>query len=616
MHVGVRLQVVAAQLHAAHHLGHALVVRAPRLAVREHERDVRVVRARDVVVDERVRVGVADPDALVEAELVRERRRPAADQAAGVGLQRAVGRVHAHLDRRQVSDHALGLRHALPVRGEQRHRLDQPLDAEVLARIVGVREAQPVDELRDRVLDLDARVHLHEEEVEARDDTLERRHRVEPGRRAEFLALGLHAGQVGAIADQRLARLPARAADLDVEQLLRERYLDELLLVHLHRAIAAAEGDTPIAVADQLDLVVARALDVELDEEVPVRARLDHLGLGAHVHDGGRDLVGLGDHALALAAAAADVLEADAVCRVVAPDRGADLLGLLLQLRDAHELHALGEARLQERLRVRLERVAGPEGVREVVLPGGFLEALAVLHPCEQRACAHVVDAGDDGVAEAARELLGLVLRTGAAQHVRRRPHEADARALDRLHQLRVLGHEAVAGEDVRVAAISRDRHDLADALLPLLLTRSGVVRHSVHVLREAERAQLGREAARVDDGVLLGEQHPVLAHPYLVENLERLQPHRAPAHDQHLQGFQGERAQPRALALGEAARHEIAVEHHSNSRCGPLIGDGVYVRIRNARCSPSTRRLVPGMTMRDTEPSESASFGFMSSRS
>jgi hypothetical protein len=128
----------------------------------------------------------------------------------------------------------------------------------------------------------------------------------------------------------------------------------------------------------------------------------------------------------------------------------------------------------------------------------------------------------------------------------------------------------------VRVAAVARDRDDLADALLLLLLTRPGVVRDAVHVLREAERAQLRRQAARVDDRVLLGEQHPVFAHADLVEDLEGLEPHRAAAHDQHLQRVERERAQPGALAIAEAARHQIAVEHHSNSRCGPLIGDGV----------------------------------------
>ena len=70
---------------------------------------------------------------------------------------------------------------------------------------------QRVDELGHAVLDLDPRVHLHEEVVEALDDALEGGDAVEPGRLAEALALGLHARERAAVALEDLARLAARA---------------------------------------------------------------------------------------------------------------------------------------------------------------------------------------------------------------------------------------------------------------------------------------------------------------------------------------------------------------------------------------------------------------------
>ena len=42
--------------------------------------------------------------------------------------------------------------------------------------------------------------------------------------------------------------------------------------MHLQRTIAPAQGDRPIAVADELDLVVAGVLDIELEQHVLVVA--------------------------------------------------------------------------------------------------------------------------------------------------------------------------------------------------------------------------------------------------------------------------------------------------------------------------------------------------------
>jgi hypothetical protein len=493
-----------------------------------------------------------------------------------VGLERLVGRVDPHLEAGDAARGALGLRQPRPVQRQEQHRLDQPVDVEVLVRVVGVREAEPVDELGDDVLDLDAGVHLHEEVVEALDDVLEGRDAVEPRRLAEARALGLHALEGALVAPEHLGGGACRHCDLDVEQLLGERYLEQLLLVHLHRAIPAPHGDAPLAVADQLDLVVARALDVELDQEVPVGAGGEHLDLGEDVHHRGGDLFGLRHHALSLAAASAHVLEADAVARILAPDGAALLLGPALELLDRDELDPVRVARLEQRLRVLLLGERRVEADLEPVLASQLLEGLPVRCAAREDPGRHIVHARDHGVAEPAGQLLGLVLRSGAADHPGRGTDEAETRRLDRLHELGVLGHEAVAGEDVGVPVGDGDLDDLPDAQLLLLLPGPHVVGYAVHVAREAQAAQLGRQAARVGDRVLLGQQHAVLADADLVEDLEGLHPHGSAADDQTLHGVEREGAQPGRIALVEARGLQIPIQHYSNSLWGPAMGAGV----------------------------------------
>src|SRR5262249_38087404 len=112
------------------------------------------------------------------------------------------------------------------------------------------------------------------------------------------------------------------------------------------------------------------------------------------------------------------------------------------------------------------------------------------------------------------------------------------------------------------------------------------------------------------------GEQHAVLADAGGVEDLEGRLPHGTAADDEDLHRLERERADPLGVALVERHGLLMLVAHHSNSRCGPVMGEGTYFRIIKSRFWASTRRLVPGITMRDTEPRASASFGFMSSRS
>jgi hypothetical protein len=189
----VGLEVLAAQLVLSQDLRHALQVVTAVVAVRAEKGHVRVVGAGQGVVDEGARVRIARTDSLVVAGLTLDRRGPATDQSTGVGLERLIGRVDAHLEAGDAARVALGLRQTRPVQRQEQHHLDQPVDVEALARVVGVHEPDPVYQLRDDVLDLDPGIHLHEEVVEAFDDALEGRDAVEPRRLAEARALGLHA---------------------------------------------------------------------------------------------------------------------------------------------------------------------------------------------------------------------------------------------------------------------------------------------------------------------------------------------------------------------------------------------------------------------------------------
>ena len=84
------------------------------------------------------------------------------------------------------------------------------------------------------------------------------------------------------------------------------------------------------------------------------------------------------DDALALPAAAADVLEADPVARVLAPDRAALELGLRLELLDRDQLDELRVAGLEQRLGVLLELARAVPREREPVLGREPLERAAV----------------------------------------------------------------------------------------------------------------------------------------------------------------------------------------------------------------------------------------------
>lgn len=115
------------------------------------------------------------------------------------------------------------------------------------------------DELGDRVLDLEARVHLEEVKVLVRiDEELARAGRVVPDGLGERDGLGAHGS----------ARL--------LVQVHRRRLLDDLLVATLDRALALVQVHRVAKlVTENLDLDVARVVDELFDEEaVVVEARL------------------------------------------------------------------------------------------------------------------------------------------------------------------------------------------------------------------------------------------------------------------------------------------------------------------------------------------------------
>ncbi|KZE94510.1 hypothetical protein AVP42_00993 [Agromyces sp. NDB4Y10] len=234
-------------------------------AVRDHLRDHRVVVGRDPLPFADARV---DADALAGGRSPSEhlaRRR----QEAALGALR----IHARLDRVAGQAH-VGLR--------DRERLPRR-DAQLLLHEVDAR-----DELGHGVLDLQARVHLDEEELVGRGI----RHQELDGAGAEVL------DAAGGVA----CRLPDALARRAVEQ-GRRRLLHHLLVSALERALALAEvDDVAVRVGEDLHLDVARGVDEALEQQgvVAERGARDAAGRGQGVLELG--LVAGDLHALAAAA--------------------------------------------------------------------------------------------------------------------------------------------------------------------------------------------------------------------------------------------------------------------------------------------------------------------------
>ena len=158
-------------------------------------------------------------------------------------------------------------------------------DADLLAH-----DVDPGDHLGDRVLDLQARVHLEEEVLLADEQPLDG-----AGAAVADCARGLHGDRADALAQLRRDARPGRL-------------LDELLVPPLDRAVALAEvDDVAVRVGEDLHLDVPRILEVALDVDVGVRE--EALALARRLLERGRAFLLCARHVKALAAAPAGGLE-------------------------------------------------------------------------------------------------------------------------------------------------------------------------------------------------------------------------------------------------------------------------------------------------------------------
>jgi hypothetical protein len=279
-------------------------------------------------------------------------------------------------------------------------------------------------------------------------------------------------------------------------------------------------------------------------------------------------------------------LQAKASARVLREQPGRFLLAGLGQLVDREEVEACGIGgfeQLQRRVR-QVDTFVGQLGHLERVLARQAGESGPVGVQAQQRLRGRVVDAGCHRYVVGQRRALRLVLRAGGGLHLRGGADEANARFFQRAHELRVFGHEAVAGEDAVVAVPLADGDHLVDAVLALFLGGARVVGDVVDVAR-VDDAQLGGQRARVDDAVALREQDADALDAHLAEDLDGLLAHGAAAHDQHAHVFAGKAAHPAAAFAGESAVGVdqrvlfvgVAVRAHQwNSRCTPVIGPGM----------------------------------------
>ena len=155
-------------------------------------------------------------------------------------------------DGANVSGSSALIRHSIAVAGERHVPLleRQPLPRRNPDLLLD--DVDAGDELRDRVLDLDAGVDFEEEEA--------------------ALVVEQELEGAGVRVLHRAGRVDDRAAELAAHLLGdrdRRRLLEQLLVPPLDRALALAEvHDRAVVIAEHLDLDVARVLDVLLEVDV------------------------------------------------------------------------------------------------------------------------------------------------------------------------------------------------------------------------------------------------------------------------------------------------------------------------------------------------------------
>ena len=243
----------------------------------------------------------------------------------------------------------------------------------------------PGDHLRHRMLDLQPRVHLHE--VEA------------------AVLVGDELDGARALVVHRARRRDGGLAHLAPPRLGhagRRRFLEHLLVAPLHGAVALEQVDAvPVAVGEHLDLDVARARHVALDQHVVVAEARQRLALAR------RERVG----------------------------------ELARRADDAHPLAAAAGRRLQQ------HRVA--DAVRFLAQERRVLPVAVVTRDERHRRLFH--------------QRLGRALAAHRADRRDRRPDEHDARGRARFGERLVLGQEPVAGMDRLGAGLPRGVDDARD---------------------------------------------------------------------------------------------------------------------------------------------------------
>ncbi len=176
-------------------------------------------------------------------------------------------------------------------------------DADLLAD-----QIEPADHLADRVLDLDARVHLEEEELVARDERLDR---------------------ADAVVADRLRRADPRFAQARADAFadLRGRLFEELLVAPLQRTIPLADvHDVPMFIGEDLQLDVLGIIEIPFDVDRRVLEVGFRLALRSRERRGD-----LGERARDLEALAA------AAARGFDRDREAELAGRGFRFGDAFD---------------------------------------------------------------------------------------------------------------------------------------------------------------------------------------------------------------------------------------------------------------------------------------
>ena len=565
-------QVLAAQARLADGLGQARVAVQAGVADGEQQRDVGVVGAGQGVFHKHIGVRVVHADALIVANLPFDRVGPVFDHAPGAGLQGWIAGVQTRLDAVVVAPLPLGLGQTRAVRGEQHHRLDQGLHDKTVFGVIRIAELQGVAQFGYPVLDLNARVHLHKEMPLAIDDALEGRYRIQAHRLAEAGRFVFHLAQCAQIPGQG-GGLGLGAAGLGPLQRLLQgldghRHFQQLLLVHLQRAIASAQGHAPHAVADDLDFLVSRGLDIEFHEHVFVVAHARGFHFIENFANSFRGAIRLieTENALTFATAAADGLETHAIAGVALAHVADRLRNRLAQFVYRVQIDPLGIARRQHLIGGGLQGLVQAVRVQRQPPRGDQrLQRGPVRVALEQGQGGGVIDPRGDRHPRLQRRALGLVLEPGIVHGARARPDNVQPGGLHGGHHGGIFGHKAVAGEDRVVAVVAGDSDNLRDALLALGLVGAAVVGDAMHALGIADRTQFRGQRIAVHDGVLLGEKNADMRHPHLAKHIESFFADRTPTDNQ--------RAHRRAIELpdpgpGPAAQAAIAM----NQRIAQIV--------------------------------------------